>query len=322
MRLLKRRQFLKTISLTPLALPLFLPAVKAMDCKVSHPFIPPKKEYHGQCPVCGMVRPMWTRTWITFKPYQGVEQVCSFHCLAEWIHKTGRDPTDIMLTVYHEPGKMIPADRAFVVLGSTAAGTMSPVSKIVFAEKTKAAEFAEHCGGEVLNFRSALATAKSSVLKESKIINARQIKRGKIVEPSKTDRCLVCNMVPALYPYGKCQIQIKNGKTFHFCSTQCLFNFRGKQSLYVDTPVEPFLIWVVDRNSGMWTSGRTAFYVIGSSKVFGPMGFEAFPFNSMNEASGFAAANGGTVVNYGDVTIEKIVPGWLYPSRTSEQMND
>ena len=218
-----------------------------------------------------------------------------------------------MLAVYHEPEKMIPAAKAFVVLGSTAAGTMSPVSKIVFDDKTKAAEFAEHCGGDVVDFQGALAAAKSSVLKENKMVKARQLNKGKIVEPSETDRCPVCNMFPARYPYGKCHIQIKSGKTFHFCSTQCLFAFLGKQSLYVDTPVEPFLIWVVDRNSGMWTSGRTAFYVIGSSKVFGPMGYEAFPFNSIAEASAFAAENGGTAVNYGDVTIEKIVPGWHYP---------
>lgn len=318
MKLLKHRELLKTISLTFLFLFFVLPGVKAMECKVTHPLMPPQNEYLGQCPVCGMVRPMWARTWITFEPYQGVEQACSFHCLADWIHKTGQDPKDIMLTVYHEPGKMIPAGKAFVVLGSVAAGTMSPVSKIVFDEKEKAAEFAEHCSGEILDFPGALEEAKAGVLKENKMIRARQIKKGKIIEPSKTDKCLVCNMVPALYPYGKCQIQIKKGKTFHFCSTQCLFAFMGKQSHYVETPVEPFLIWVVDRHSGMWTSARTAFYVVGSLKVFGPMGYEAFPFNSMNDGSEFAVENGGAVINYGEVAIEKIVPGWLYPPKQSE----
>ena len=313
MKPIKRRQFLKTISLTPLSLAVFLPGVNAMDCKVTHPLMPPQNEFQGQCPICGMVRPMWARTWITFKPYQGVDQVCSFHCLADWIIKTGESPSDVMLSVYHEPGKMIPADQASVVLGSAAAGTMSPVSKIVFDDKAKAAEFAEQCGGEVLDFPSALAAAKSSVLKENKMVKARQIKKGKIVEPSPTDRCPVCNMLPARYPYGKSQLQLKNGKTFHFCSTQCLFAFLGNQPLYVETPVEPFLIWVVDRNSGIWTSGRAAFYVIGSSKVFGPMGYEAFPFNSMGEATQFAAENGGMVAGYGEVTIEKIVPGWRYP---------
>jgi len=287
--------------------------------------MPPQNEFQGQCPVCGMVRPMWARTWISFTPYQGVEQVCSFHCLADWSIKTGQDPTDIMLTVYHEPGKMIPAGSAFIVSGSAAAGTMSPVSKIVNDRQQNDTEFAEQCDGDLLYYPCALAAAKSSVAKENKMIKTRQIKKGKIVEPSPTDRCRVCNMVPARYPYGKCQIKTKKtktkkGKTVHFCSTQCLFAFMGEPSLYVeppniDPPGEPFLIWVVDRNSGMWTSGRTAFYVIGSSKVFGPMGYEALAFNSIAEASEFAAENGGTAVNYGDVTIEKIVPGWVYPPK-------
>jgi nitrous oxide reductase accessory protein NosL len=315
MRSLKRRQFLKTLGLTPLSLALFLPGARAMECNVPHPLMPPQTQFQGQCPVCGMVRPMWARTWIRFKSYQGVEQVCSFHCLADWSVKTGQDPTDILLAVYHEPEKMIPADRAFIVSGSVAAGTMSPVSKIVFDKRPTALEFADRCGGKVVDFPGALAAAKSSVLKENKKIRSRQIKKGKIVEPSETDRCPVCNMVPARYPYGKSQIQIKAGKIFHFCSTQCLFAFLGNQSLYTEPPIKPFLIWVVDRNSGVWTSGRTAFYVIGSSKVFGPMGYEAFPFNSMKEASEFAVQNGGAAVNYGEVTIEKIVPGWQYPPK-------
>ena len=80
----------------------------------------------------------------------------------------------------------------------------------------------------------------------------------------------------------------------------------------MDTPVEPFLVWVVDRNSGMWISGRTAFYVIGSSKVFGPMGYEAFPFTSLKEAEEFALQNGGNASIYGEVTIDKVVPRWKY----------
>jgi nitrous oxide reductase accessory protein NosL len=319
---LNRRGFLKTLTLAPVSLSLFPVVATAMDCKVPHPFMPPQKQYHGQCPVCGMVRPMWARTWITFDPYQGVGQVCSFHCLADWITKTDRYPTNILLTVYHAPEKMIPADRSFIVSGSAAAGTMSPVSKIVFDKKAKALEFAAHCGGDLIDFSKALEMAKFSLAKENKMTTSRRLKKGKIVEPSRTDECPVCNMFPARYPYGKCQIQTQKGKTLHFCSTQCLFAFMGKQSLYTDTPVVPFLIWVVDQDSGMWISGRTAFYVIGSSKVFGPMGYEALPFNSMKDAVQFAGENGGNAVGYKDVTIEKIVPMWRYHARLPESLTD
>jgi nitrous oxide reductase accessory protein NosL len=119
-------------------------------------------------------------------------------------------------------------------------------------------------------------------------------------------------MYPNRYPYGKCQIKSKDGQTIHFCSTQCLFAFLGKQDLYVEKNIDPLLIWVVDRNSGMWISGRTAFYVIGSKKVFGPMGYDALPFNSLEEAKRFSIENGGNPFLFNEISVHQIVPQWKY----------
>jgi copper chaperone NosL len=314
MKQLNRRNFLKSLAAAPIGLALLPNGVKGMDCKVEHPFMPPKNQYKGQCPVCGMVRSMWARTWITFNEVNHVSQVCSFHCLAEWILKSGQEPTNVMLTVYHQPDTVVSTSDAVIVIGSSAAGTMSPVSKIVFADKDEAEMFAQSCNGDIVDFQKALEKAKASVAKENTMINARRLKKGKIVEPDEKDNCPVCGMFPTRYPYGKCQIKSKKNQTFHFCSTQCLFAFLGKQDLYVDKPIDPLLIWVVDRNSGMWISGRAAFFVIGSTRVFGPMGYEALPFNSLKEAEDFTVSNGGQMVVFDQVTIEKIVPGWKYPS--------
>jgi nitrous oxide reductase accessory protein NosL len=259
-----------------------------------------------------MLRAMWARTWITFDPVKNVSQVCSFHCLADWIRKSGATPTNVRLALYHEPQKMIPAETAVIVMGSSAAGTMSPVSKIVFADKRQAADFAAACGGTVIDYARAIAEAGAGVSRENKMINTRRLKKGIIVEPSDGDRCPVCDMFPIRYPYGKCQIRTSQGKVLHFCSTQCLFAFLGSQTHYVQTAVRPHVIWVVDRSSGMWISGRGAFFVIGSTKVFGPMGFEAFPFSTLTDAQDFAARNGGRAVGFEDVSIDKIVPHWKY----------
>ncbi len=309
---LNRRRFLKALSVSPVILSLAPSTGHTDDCRVQHPFMPPDSRFKGQCPVCGMVRPMWARTWITFEPVMKVSQVCSFHCLADWALKSGQDPAGVMLTVYHQPERTVAADKAIIVLGSTAAGTMSPVSKIVFTDRRKAEDFASRCNGTIVDYDRALLTAKTSVANENQKINGRRLKKGNIVEPSATDSCVVCGMIPARYPYGKCQIQTKDGTTLHFCSTQCLFAFLGRQTVYSDTPVNPFLIWVVDRNAGMWISGRTAFYVVGTTKVFGPMGHEAFPFNSLEEADAFVTENGGQELLFDDVTIEKVVPQWKY----------
>ena len=315
MKPVNRRNFMKSLAAAPIGLALLPNGVKGMDCKVQHPMMPPNNQYEGQCPVCGMVRSMWARTWITFNEVKNVSQVCSIHCLADWILKSGQEPTNVMLTIYHQPDTSIPAGDAVIVIGSTAAGTMSPVSKIVFADKSAAEDFAKSCSGEIVDYTKALETAKASVGKENKMINFSRLKKGKIVEPTENDNCPVCGMYPNRYPYGKCQIKIKDGQTIHFCSTQCLFAFLGKQALYVDKTIDPLLIWVVDRNSGMWISGRTTFYVIGSKKVFGPMGYEALPFNSLKEAEEFTITNGGSTSIFSEVTIQKVVPNWKYSDK-------
>jgi len=312
MQSIHRRRFLKSLGLSAFAFSLLPASAQSSECQVPHPIMPPDAKYTGQCPVCGMVRAMWARTWITFSPVGTVSQVCSFHCLADWAIKSGRDPENVHLTIYHQPEKSIPADRAFIVMGSAAAGTMSPVSKIVFADSAAADQFAQSCGGTVVDYSRALLVAKSNVSEENKMINRRRIEKGKIIEPTAADNCVVCGMFPRRYPYGKCQIHTRDGQTLHFCSTQCLFAFLGRQTLYVKSPVTPVLVWVVDRTSGMWISGRTAFYVAGSDKVFGPMGHEAFPFALSSEAAMFAAENGGTVLDYEEVTIDKVVPQWRY----------
>lgn len=312
MNSVNRRKFMKSLAAAPLGLVLCADGANGMDCNARHPLMPPDHRYQGQCPVCGMLRSMWARTWITFDEAKNVSQVCSFHCLADWILKSGQEPTNVMLAVYHQADTAIRANDAVIVMGSTAAGTMSPVSKIVFADRPTAEKFAESCGGEIIDYTKALYLAKAGVAEENRAISARRLAKGRIVEPKEDDDCAVCGMYPKRYPYGKCQIKGKDGRTIHFCSTQCLFAFLGKQGMYVDTPVDPLLIWVVDRNSGMWISARGAFYVIGSTKVFGPMGYEALPFNSLKEAEDFTLTNGGETSIFSEVTIQKVVPNWKY----------
>lgn len=315
MRFCHRREFLQILTAVPLALAVTPSTLKAGQCTIEHPFNPPKPSYQGQCPVCGMIRPMWARTWMRFAPHHGVDQVCSFHCLADWVNKTGEAPKEILVALYHEPERMIPAQKAIIVVGSNAAGTMSPVSKIVFEDSEKALRFSRSCGGETTDFKSALNKTLATVSKENTKINGRRLAKGKIVEPKDSDQCPVCRMYPARYPYGKCQLHTKDKIIYHFCSTQCLFAFLGNSLLYAGANVEPFLLWVVDRNSGMWISGRTAFYITGSKKVFGPMGYEAIVVGSLEEAGQFASENGGVVSGFKETAIDKIVPDWRYPDK-------
>ena len=250
-------------------------------CAVQHPFKPPNKEFSGQCPVCGMMRPMWARTWMTFRNSEGDFGVCSFHCLA---------------------------DKAFFVVGSKARGTMTMKSKLTFPSREAAEKFAKSCGGKVVGFAAALKMAKAGVPKENPVIGMKRLKMGKIVEPvDNKDSCPVCNMYPARYPKSKCQIMAKDKKVYHFCSTQCLFEFLKNAKKYAKSEVKPVLIWVVDYPSGPWIGARAAYYVVGS-KVQGPMGHEAFPFDKKKAAEEFAKKEGGKVLVFSQVGPDNIMP--------------
>ena len=63
---------------------------------------------------------------------------------------------------------------------------------------------------------------------------------------------------------------------------------------------------MIEFNSGRWISGRSAYYIVGAKDVYGPMGFEALPFDKKSDADSFAGPRGGIILLFGEVTIEKI----------------
>jgi nitrous oxide reductase accessory protein NosL len=280
----------------------------ADPCSVQHPLMPPRKDFSGQCPNCGMGRAMWARTWLTFENSEGKSQACSFHCLSDVALKSGEDPKNVQVAHYLNPNTMIPAQQAFFVVGSKAKGTMTMTSKIALASKAEAENFAGSCGGEVVGYRQALTMAKAGIAKENPMLLDKRLKIGVIVEPvDDKDHCAVCNMYPARYPRHKSQIFAQRKKTFHFCSTQCLFEFLGHSRKYVQTDIGPFQIWVTDFPTGAWTGGRTAYYVVGSEKL-GPMGHEAIAFDKKKAADDFARKEGGKVLTFSHVAIETFNP--------------
>lgn len=284
-------------------------AVLAADpCLVNHPLMPPRKDFSGQCPNCGMVRPMWARTWITFENSEGKSQACSFHCLADVALKSGESPKNVQVALYLHPEKMVPARQAFFVVGSKAKGTMTMKSKIAFPSKAEAEKFSKSCGGDVVVFQEALTAAKAGIAKENPILVQKRLKKGVIVEPvDDKDHCAVCNMYPARYPRHKCQIITQAKETYHFCSTQCLFEFLKHPREYVKKDVVPFRIWVIDFPTSAWISGKTAYYVTGS-RQHGPMGLEAIVFNKKKAAGDFAGKEGGKVLTFDQVTPDAIKP--------------
>jgi nitrous oxide reductase accessory protein NosL len=248
---------------------------------------------------------MWARTWISFSNAEGRYGVCSLHCLADISRKSGLVPEQVQVALYHSPQLSIDAEEAFFVVGSRARGTMTAVSKLAFADREAAERFAADCGGKVTTWTEAYSTALAGLETENAAIAGMRLKKGKIVDPrDRVDECVVCGMYPARYDRNRAQVKTLSGRTVHFCSTQCLFKYLKDPRRYGGSG--PRLLWVTGYASGRWISAETAYYVIGSKKL-GPMGYEAFAFDTRSAAEVFRAANGGSILPFSQVTIEGIL---------------
>jgi nitrous oxide reductase accessory protein NosL len=261
-----------------------------------------------RCLNCGMMINMWARTRHSFHHPEGDLTTCSIRCLADKTVSSGAEPTDIQVAMYTDPDKMMPVEKAAYVIGSSAPGTMTMKSKIAFADRTSAEEFASNYGGEVVDFQGAFAAAKMELPKSRMLIDEKRKKTGKIKEPTEKDGCTVCGMYPARYPEHKCQIWDNDGKTLHFCSTKCMVNFNADPAQYVEEPAGTKMAWVTLYADGMYESAFGAYYVVGSD-INGPMGREAIPFKLKKDAEEFVKANGGKIVGFSQLTPSLIMNG-------------
>jgi nitrous oxide reductase accessory protein NosL len=129
------------------------------------------------CPKCGMTLPMFYKTNHAAHVNGKVEQYCSIHCLAETMASGGK-VTDIKV-VDNTTLKFVDASKAWYVLGSSKAGTMTMTSKYAFANKSEAEAFAKEFGGKVMNFEDTLASVNSMLEKETEMIHKKQAMAAK-----------------------------------------------------------------------------------------------------------------------------------------------
>ncbi|MDW7771628.1 MAG: nitrous oxide reductase accessory protein NosL [Desulfobulbaceae bacterium] len=276
---------------------------------VEHPMKNPKEYSTAKiCPNCGMAINMWARTRHSFHHPEGDFVTCSIRCMADKAVSSGDEPSNASVGLYLDPDKMVPVEEAAYVIGSTAPGTMTMKSKIAFADRTAAEQFASRHGGEVVDFNAAYAAAKAELPKSRLTIDQNRKKTGKIKEPNETDRCVACGMYPAQYPQHNCQIWAMDESTLHFCSTRCMVNFNADPAKYVKKPVQTKMVWVTIFSDNMYESAFGAYYVVGSG-IIGPMGSEAIAFKLKKDAEEFVRENGGEIVGYSQLTPELLTRG-------------
>ena len=255
----------------------------------------------GRCPNCGMNLNMWARTRHEFKNSEGEFATCSIRCLADMSANADEKPTEVKVASYLQPEKMLAAEQATYLIGSTAAGTMTMKSKIAFGSKEEADKFATSHGGKVVGFTGALAAATKELSMSRPKIEAKRKKKGKIADPGPEVRCSVCGMYPTRYPGFRTQISTADGKQHHFCSSQCLVNYQADPKQYVKDAAKTTSIWVTvfQENSSEYAMGL--YYLVGSS-IMGPMGKEAVPYRNKSAAAASASKNGGKIVRFKELS--------------------
>ncbi len=130
------------------------------------------------CPICGMNLKIFYKTSHASKLTDNGKdrQYCSVRCLLVDMEEYKIDLKGVKV-VDLTTEKLIDANKAFYVMGSKVMGTMTKVSKLAFAKKSDAEAFAKKMGGEVVDFKAVLKSAKESLKKDIAMGNKKKQKK-------------------------------------------------------------------------------------------------------------------------------------------------
>ena len=155
------------------------------------------------CPNCGMYLPKFWKTSHAVKFKDGsYRQFCSIYCLVEQMEITelrGKHDTIKEILVVDVPSlKYIDAKKAYYVVGSKKAGTMTVTSKYAFKNQKDAKAFAAKNGGEITDFDGAYKIAIKDFARDTGLVLAKRstkmYKMGKKFYENKCDKKKMSNM--------------------------------------------------------------------------------------------------------------------------------
>ena len=121
--------------------------------------------------------------------------------------------------------------------------------------------------------------------------------------PGAEDRCPVCGMFVAKYPDWVASMEFAQGDVVYLDGVKDLLTFYFNMAHYQPgRAIEDIRdIHVTDYYTGGRIDAREAFFVLGSD-VFGPMGKELIPFDSLEAAMEFKSDHHGTrVMRFADI---------------------
>jgi len=123
------------------------------------------------------------------------------------------------------------------------------------------------------------------------------------IHVNEDEKCPVCGMFVYKYPNWVAEIVVNKGH-FVFDGVKDMMKFYFEPQKYKkELKADDFLnILVTDYYTLKSIDGKKAFYVYGS-RIFGPMGKELIPFNTLNDAKAFMEDYGGKkVLRFDEIT--------------------
>ncbi len=128
------------------------------------------------------------------------------------------------------------------------------------------------------------------------------------VVPAKNDKCPVCGMFVAKYPDFVAEILFKDGSYAVFDGAKDMFKYYFNLQKYNPKKKQTDIdsIYITDYYNLTLIDGFEAYYVIGSD-VYGPMGRELIPHETIQDAEEFLKDhNGKSIIRFTDITNEII----------------
>ncbi len=253
---------------------------------------------HPFCHLCGMDRKQYSYSRMFIKYAEGPSRgTCSIHCTASEM-TVNRDKTlESVQVADYNTHKLLPAEKAFWVIGGNKTGVMTKRAKWAFRDKKEAEAFIKENNGQLVDFQQAMKATFADMYEDIKMIREKRKKRQLEMPDVKTyPECKYCGMFRKEFAHSRALIEYQDGTVVGTCSVHCL---AIDMALHTDN--SPKAIMVGDYNSKKLIDAETAFWVLGGSKA-GVMSIRGkWAFEEQVGAENFIKANGGKLAAFDEV---------------------
>ncbi len=179
---------------------------------------------HPSCPLCGMDRKQYAHSRMVIEYAEGMSRgTCSIHCTASEM-TVNRDKTvkSIQVADYNTQ-TLLPAAKAFWVIGGNKTGVMTKRAKWAFRDKKEALAFIHEHNGHLADFQQAMRATFVDMYEDLKMIHERrQKKQLELPDIATYPECKYCGMIRKKFAHSRALIEYHDGTTVGTCSVHCL----------------------------------------------------------------------------------------------------